>query len=163
MKENKIEISYKVFDDLSELSKEDAWLLNEAREVTKQAYAPYSNFYVGAVAKLVNGEIVAGTNQENASFPVGLCAERVLLASASTLYPEVAVETMAISYHSGNGNSNEPIAPCGMCRQSLQEYEIRVKRPIRLILGGLEGKVFVFEKASLLLPLGFSSDDLNRE
>ena len=163
MKENKIEISYKVFDDLSELSKEDAWLLNEAREVTKQAYAPYSNFYVGAVAKLVNGEIVAGTNQENASFPVGLCAERVLLASASTLYPEVAVETMAISYHSGNGNSNHPIAPCGMCRQSLQEYEIRVKKPIRLVLGGLEGKVFVFEKASHLLPLGFSSDDLNRE
>jgi len=163
MKENKIEISYKVYDDLSELSKEDAWLLNEAREVTNQAYAPYSNFYVGAVAKLVNGEIVAGTNQENASFPVGLCAERVLLASASTLYPEVAVETMAISYHSGNGNSNQPITPCGMCRQSLQEYEIRVKKPIRLILGGLEGKVFVFEKASHLLPLGFSSDDLNRE
>jgi cytidine deaminase len=162
MKEKKIEISYKVFDDINELTKEDAWLLNEAREVTNQAYAPYSNFYVGAVAKLVNGEIVAGTNQENASYPVGLCAERVLLASASTLYPEVAIETMAISYHSGNGNSNQPIAPCGMCRQSLQEYEIRVKKPIRLILAGLEGKIFVFEKASQLLPLGFTSDDLTR-
>ena len=162
MKESRIEISYKVFDNINELPKEDAWLLNEAREVTKQAYAPYSNFYVGAVAKLVNGEIVAGTNQENASFPLGLCAERVLLASASTLYPEVAIETMAISYHSDNGNSSQPIAPCGMCRQSLQEYELRVKKPIRLILGGLEGKVFVFEKASLLLPLGFTSDDMNR-
>lgn len=163
MKENKIEISYKVFDDINELMKEDAWLLNEAREVTKQAYAPYSNFFVGAVAKLVNGEIVAGTNQENASYPVGICAERVLLASASTLYPGVAIETMAISYHSGNGNSNQPIAPCGMCRQSLQEYEIRVKKPIRLILGGIEGKIFVFEKASQLLPLGFTSNDLGRE
>jgi len=163
MKENKIEINYKVFDDINELAKEDAWLLSEAREVTKQAYAPYSNFYVGAIAKLVNGEIVAGTNQENASFPVGLCAERVLLASASSLYPEVAIETMAISYHSGNGNSNQPIAPCGMCRQSLQEYEIRVKKPIRLILAGLEGKVFVFDKAGYLLPLGFTAGDLSRE
>ena len=160
MKESKIEISYKVFDDISELSTQDAWLLNEARDVTKQAYAPYSNFYVGAAAKLVNGEIVAGTNQENASYPVGLCAERVLLASASTLYPEIAIETMAISYHSGNGDSNKPIAPCGMCRQSLQEYEIRVKQPIRLILGGLEGRIFIFEKASQLLPLGFTSESM---
>lgn len=162
MKENKIEINYKVYDDIDELTKEDAWLLNEAREVTKQAYAPYSNFFVGAAAKLVNGEIVAGTNQENASYPVGLCAERVLLASASTLYPGIPIETMAVSYYSGNGNSKQPIAPCGMCRQYLQEYEIRVKKPIRLILAGLEGKIFVFEKASQLLPLGFTSDDLSR-
>ena len=79
-----------------------------------------------------------------------------------TLYPGVAIDTMAISYQSGNGKSNQPIAPCGMCRQSLQEYEMRVKKPIRLILGGLEGKIFVFEKASQLLPLGFTSDDMNR-
>jgi cytidine deaminase len=160
MKENRIEITYKVYDDIKELPKEDAWLLNEAREVTKQAYAPYSNFYVGAVAKLVNGKIVAGTNQENAAYPVGICAERVLLSSASTLYPNIAIETMAISYHSENGNSNQPIAPCGMCRQTLQEYEIRVSKPIRLILGGLEGKIFVFEKASQLLPLGFTSESM---
>ena len=162
MKENKIEINYKVFDDHNELTKEDAWLLNEAREVTARAYAPYSKFHVGAAARIANGETLSGTNQENASYPVGLCAERVLLASASTLYPEVAIETMAISYHSGNGNSNQPIAPCGMCRQSLQEYEMRVKKPIRLILAGLEGKIFVFEKASQLLPLGFTSDDMSR-
>ena len=163
MNEKKFEIEYELYDDISELKEPDAFLLKEARSVTKQAYAPYSNFYVGAAAKLVNGQIVAGTNQENASFPVGLCAERVLLASASTLYPEIAIETMAISYNSENGNSNQPIAPCGMCRQSLQEYELRVKKPIRLILGGLEGKKFVFEKASQLLPLGFTSDDMSRE
>ena len=160
MKENKIEISYKVYDDINELPKEDAWLLNEAREVTRQAYAPYSNFYVGAAAKLVNGKIVVGTNQENASFPVGLCAERTLLASASALYPGVAIDTMAVSYHSDNGNSNQPIAPCGMCRQYLQEYELRVSKPIKLILAGFEGKVFVFEKASNLLPLGFTSESM---
>ncbi|HET9747465.1 MAG TPA: cytidine deaminase [Chitinophagaceae bacterium] len=160
MKENKIEITYKVYEDISELPKEDAWLLNEARDVTKQAYAPYSNFYVGAAAKLVNGEIVVGTNQENASYPVGLCAERTLLASASALYPGIAIDTMAVSYHSENGNSNQPIAPCGMCRQYLQEYEWRVSRPIKLILAGFEGKVFVFEKASYLLPLGFTSESM---
>ena len=163
MKENKIEINYKVYDNIDELPEEDLLLLNKAKEITKQAYAPYSNFYVGAAAKLVNGQIVTGTNQENASYPVGLCAERTLLASASAIYPGVAVEAMAVSYQSDNGNSNQPIAPCGMCRQYLQEYEIRVSKPIRLILGGTEGKIFVFEKASQLLPLGFTSDDMSRE
>ena len=162
MNQNRIEIVYQSFEDINELTVHDARLLNEARAVTKQAYAPYSNFNVGAAAILTNGKIVTGTNQENASFPVGLCAERSLLASASTLFPEMAIETMAISYHSKNGLSNQPISPCGMCRQSMQEYEIRFKKPIRLILGGLEGKIFVFEKASDLLPLGFTNSDLNR-
>src|SRR4026207_1177565 len=128
MKEKKIEISYKVFDDINELAKEDAWLLNEAREVTNQAYAPYSNFYVGAVAKLVNGEIVAGTNQENASFPVGLCAERVLLSSAASLFPKIGIETIAISYNNNSGESDHPISPCGICRQTLAEYEERTNK-----------------------------------
>jgi len=162
MKQDKIEISYQVYDDISELNSQDAWLLNEARDVTDQAYAPYSNFRVGAVAKLVNGKIVAGTNQENASFPAGLCAERVLLASSSMLYPETAIETIAISYHNTNGHSNQPISPCGICRQSLREYEGRFHHSIRLILGGMEGKIFVFEKASSLLPLAFTSEDLNK-
>jgi cytidine deaminase len=152
--------SYQVFDSVDDLQEEDAWLLGEAREVSENAYAPYSNFQVGAVAKLINGEIVAGSNQENASFPVGLCAERVLLASISSLYPKVPVETIAISYRSAFLNSDHPISPCGICRQSLQEYEQRVNHPIRLILGGLEGPVYVIEKASLLLPLSFSKEDL---
>ena len=153
MKQDKIEISYEVFDNISELNSADAWLLNEAREVTRQAYAPYSNFYVGAVAKLNNGEIVAGTNQENASFPVGLCAERVLLASASSLYPHVPIETMAISYYSDNGVSNQPIAPCGMCRQSLQEYEIRLNHPIRQSLGGLKEKYLFLKRPAFYCRL----------
>src|SRR4026207_330732 len=127
MKEKKIEISYKVFDDINELAKEDAWLLNEAREVTNQAYAPYSNFFVGAVAKLVNGKIVAGTNQENASYPVGICAERVLLASASTLYPEVAIETMAISRDGCNGNISQQFARPDVSAGPLPHPLIRVK------------------------------------
>jgi cytidine deaminase len=152
--------TYEVYDSIEELSEEDAWLLNEAREVTQHAYAPYSHFQVGAIARLANGEIVAGSNQENASFPVGLCAERVLLASASSLYPKIPIESIAVSYQSANGPSDHPITPCGICRQALQEFEIRLKHPIRLILGGMEGKVFVIPHASVLLPLGFTSDEL---
>jgi cytidine deaminase len=163
MKKDEYKFSFDVYDSIEELSEEDAWLLNEAREVTGHAYAPYSHFQVGAVAKLSNGEIVAGSNQENASFPVGLCAERVLLASASSLYPKVPIESMAISYQPGNGGSDHPISPCGFCRQSLQEFESRVKHPIRLILGGMEGKVYVISNASSLLPLAFTSEQLKGE
>src|SRR6186997_1883069 len=109
MKENKFEFNYTVFDSIEELPEDKRWLLQEAREITAQAYAPYSNFQVGAVARMANGEIVAGSNQENASFPVGLCAERVLLASVSSLYPKMPIESMAISYQTGNGDSDHPI------------------------------------------------------
>jgi cytidine deaminase len=164
MKKSEYKFSFDVYDSIDELSEEDAWLLNEAREVTEMAYAPYSHFQVGAVAKMANGEIVAGSNQENASYPVGLCAERVLLASASSLYPNMAIDAIAVSYQSNNGgDSNRPISPCGICRQSLQEFEGRVKQPIRLILGGMEGKVFIIEKASLLLPLAFTGEELKGE
>lgn len=152
--------TYEIYDSAEELIEQDAWLVNEAREVTAAAYAPYSNFNVGAVAKLANGQIVAGTNQENASYPVGLCAERVLLSSAASLYPQVAIDTIAISYNNINGESNHPISPCGICRQSLVEYEERTKQPIRLILSGMEGKVIIIKTAGLLLPLSFGSADL---
>lgn len=157
---NTYHFEFEVYDGIENLTEEDAWLLQEAREVTEQAYAPYSNFQVGAAARLMNGEIVAGSNQENASFPVGLCAERVLLATAASVFPKVPIHTMAISYHNNNGESNHPISPCGVCRQSLLEYEQRVNLPIRLILGGLEGKVYVIPQASMLLPLSFTSADL---
>src|SRR6476619_872025 len=100
MQENKFEFSYKVYNSLEELPEEQQWLLNEAREVTEQAYAPYSHFQVGAVAKLANAEIVTGSNQENASFPVGLCAERVLLASVSSQFPKIPINTLAVRYKS---------------------------------------------------------------
>jgi cytidine deaminase len=163
MKKQDYTFTFEVYDTIDELNEQDAWLLSEAREVTQHAYAPYSHFQVGAIARLDNGEIVAGSNQENASFPVGLCAERVLLASAASLFPKVPIQTIAISYRNENGESNQPISPCGMCRQSLLEYESRVKRPIRVILGGLEGKVYVIDKAAMLLPLSFTAQDLSIE
>jgi len=160
MKEQKFEFLFEVYDSIDELNEHDKQLLNEARSATQQAYAPYSNFHVGAAAKLINGKIITGSNQENASFPVGICAERVLLGASSSLYPEVAIETMAVSYQNKNAKSDHPISPCGMCRQALQEVEGRMKRPIRLILGGMEGKVFVIDSASSLLPLAFTNEEL---
>lgn len=160
MKKNKFEFTYEVFEDISELNEKDSWLLTEARNVTKDAYAPYSNFQVGAVAILANGEVVAGTNQENASYPVGICAERVLLGTVATMHPNVPIENMAISYSSDGMKSDHPISPCGMCRQALLEYETRLHKPIRLILSGQEGKVFVIKTASMLLPFAFTKEEL---
>ena len=160
MKQNKFEFEYEVYDDISELNEKDAWLLTEARSVTDNAYAPYSNFHVGAVAMLSNGEVVAGTNQENASYPVGICAERVLLGNAATLYPGISIETIAISYNSNVVKSDHPISPCGMCRQALLEYETRVKNPIRLILSGMEGKIQIIKAANSLLPFAFTPSEL---
>jgi cytidine deaminase len=160
MNENKFEFQYEVYDDSSELNEKDSRVLAEARKVTEQAYAPYSNFHVGAVALLDNGEIVKGTNQENASYPVGICAERVLLGSAATLYPDIPIKTIAISYNSEEIKSDHPISPCGMCRQALLEYETRTSKPIRLILSGQEGKVFIIKTARYLLPFAFTKDEL---
>jgi len=160
MKENKFEFQYEVYNDISELSEQDAWLLTEARTVTEQAYAPYSNFLVGAVAMMENGEVVAGTNQENASYPVGICAERVLLGTIATLHPKVPVTSIAISYNSADVKSDHPISPCGMCRQALVEYETRTAKSIRLILSGQEGKVFIIKTAQFLLPFAFTKSEL---
>lgn len=160
MKQQKLEFEYELYNSISELKEEDAWLLEEARSVTDNAYAPYSHFHVGAVAMMANGEIVAGTNQENASYPVGICAERVLLGTIATQHPHVEIKSIAISYSSDSVKSDHPISPCGMCRQALLEYETRLQKPIRLILGGLEGKILIINKASLLLPFAFTSNEL---
>ncbi len=153
---------FEVYDDISELNTQDAALMEEARITTQKAYAPYSNFLVGAVAICNNGQKVYGSNQENASYPVGICAERVLLASASMIQTDEPIKTMAISYNNlaTKGESNKPISPCGMCRQYLTEYEERTKQPIRLILSGMEGKVMIIESAAQLLPFSFGSESM---
>ena len=160
MQKEEYRFGFDVYGSSEDLSAADKSLIDAARKITAKAYAPYSNFQVGAVAALQNGEIISGTNQENASYPVGICAERVLLASASMLHTNVPVNTMAIAYNNLNGQSDHPVSPCGMCRQYLSEYEDRMKQPIRLILSGMNGKVIIVEKASQLLPLSFGGDDL---
>lgn len=160
MQEQHAGFNFFEYNSINDLNDADKLLLEEAARTTADAYAPYSNFLVGAAAKLSNGEIVKGTNQENASYPAGICAERVLLSTAASVFPNTAVETMAISCKNQKGENNRPVAPCGICRQSLIEHESRFNNSIRLILGGIEGKVYIISSAKLLLPLSFTGDDL---
>jgi len=160
MQKAKIEFEYEIYTTIDELLTEDKDLLEQARKVTAIAYAPYSKFLVGAAAILQNGEVVKGTNQENASYPVGICAERTLLGAAAMTHTNVPIITMAIAYNNLNGKSDVPVSPCGMCRQSLSEYENRTGKPIRLILSGMEGKIFIIENTGNLLPFSFSGDHL---
>jgi len=163
MKEHNFQFSYKILKSLEELSEEDAALLQQARKVTKKAYAPYSRFNVACAARLENGRTIIGTNQENASYPVGICAERALLATVGTQYADEPIDTLAVTYHSLEGESNHPISPCGMCRQALTEYETRSKKPIRMILSGMEGDIYIINSAKDLLPLAFSNEDLEKD
>ncbi len=153
--------SYEWLEEANELNTVDQELLQKAREATKNAYAPYSNFRVAAVARLLNGETLAATNQENASYPVGICAERTLLSALSSVYPNQPVETIAISYFNGNGGvANKPATPCGICRQSLLEFEQRTGKPLRILMAGTSGPVMILSSAADLLPFGFGPDDL---
>ena len=110
---------------------------------------------MGAAARLSNGQILIGANQESASVPVGVCAERALLNSVGSQFPSLTITTMAISYQPVGKDSKEPISPCGMCRQSLLDFENRYGAPIKIILAGIQGQVMVISSASNLLPFGF--------
>ncbi|MCU0387968.1 MAG: cytidine deaminase [Chitinophagaceae bacterium] len=155
------QFEFEVLDHEVELNEQDRNLLQKAKETTVHAYAPYSRFHVAAVARLDNGETIGATNQENASYPVGICAERTLLGTLSSVYPNIPVDTIAITYtNHATGNSNSPASPCGLCRQSLLEYEQRTGKPIRLILAGETGKVLIISSVKDLLPFGFGPDDL---
>lgn len=144
----------------SELPESDLLLLKKAEEASKNAYAPYSQFYVGAALLLKNGTVVLGTNQENVAYPSGLCAERVALFAASTNYPNEPVEAMAITVNTSKSVVSDPLSPCGNCRQVLMEYQHKQQQPIRLILGAQGDTVWIFEDAAALLPFGFEADYL---
>jgi cytidine deaminase len=160
MQHTSIHIPVQIYPDRQSLPKDDALLLNAADGATGDAYAPYSHFRVGAALRLSNGKIVTGSNQENASFPAGICAERVALSAASATSPGIAVTAMALTYINESGSGSRPVSPCGICRQTLAEYEQRFGRPIRLILGGPTGEIFILNQATDLLPFAFSSQEL---
>ena len=160
MEQTSIHIPVQIFPDFESLEPEDALLLEAARKATLNAYAPYSKFRVGAAVRLVKGQIISGSNQENASYPAGLCAERVALSAASAGYPGVAVISLALTYINESGDGNHPISPCGICRQTLSEYEQRFDQAIRLVLGGSSGEIYVINRATDLLPFAFSSQEL---
>lgn len=140
----------------AEVPEEYKELLESAIDATANAYAPYSNFNVGAAVLLDNGKIVAGNNQENVAYPSGLCAERVTLFSANARYPAAKVLAIAIAAAT-KGEQVNMITPCGACRQVLLEVENRYKHPIKVFLCGKE-QVYIAESASSLLPLSFDSN-----
>ncbi len=150
------------YDDASELKKSEQALLKRAFEASKDAYAPYSNFNVGAALELEDGTIITGNNQENAAYPSGLCAERVAIFAAGAQHPGKKVKALAITANSIKIKVSSPIAPCGACRQVLAEYEKRYSAPIKIILKGEEGKVLTIDSASSLLPLIFSRSSLGK-
>jgi cytidine deaminase len=160
MKNVEIICRLKEYNNQSELEADDQLLLNEAMSSMNNAYAPYSNFHVGAAVLLDNGKIVKGNNQENASYPTGLCAERVAIFSASANFPGTKIKAIAIAASSENFNVDTPVSPCGSCRQVLAEYEHLFKENIRIIMSGESGKILIAEDIGNLLPFQFNSDDL---
>lgn len=159
MHKRELKIFVLEFDSIEELSAADRDLVLAAREASGNAYAPYSNFNVGAALILENGIVIKGNNQENADFTDGLCAERVALFYANANYPNVRVEAMAVSVKNKNGLLKEPAKPCGSCRQAIVETETRFNHPIRLILDGAR-KIMVVENGDSLLPFAFKPDAL---
>lgn len=149
-------ISYKSFPTPEDLAPEDQHLLATAQAALPNAYAPYSNFRVAAAARLEDGTIVTGWNTENAAYPMCLCAEPSALAAAASQRPGMAVVAMAITVQSANQVLNQPASPCGSCRQQLTEHEGRFDQPMKLILRGEEGPIFIFASAGDILPFGFS-------
>jgi len=149
------ELSY---DELTEM---DQKLINNAKESTKNSYAPYSKFSVGAAVLLNNNEIISGSNQENAAYPSGLCAERTTLFYANSRYPNVPVKTLAIAARTENGFIDEPIPPCGACRQVILETEKRYKQPIKIILYGSK-KIYIIKGINALLPLSFDAASMDK-
>ncbi len=160
VEKQKISFELTVYNSKEELLTDEESLMSYAVKAREDAYAPYSNFNVGAAILLENGEIVIGSNQENAAYPSGLCAERVAVFYAGAKYPGVAIKKIAVTAASENGKVETPVPPCGSCRQSLLEYENQQKEPIVLILMGENGKVMRCTSISDILPLAFNKSYL---
>lgn len=159
-KKIKINTEFEVYDSIEDLTKQDQDLLYLAKKAMEKAYAPYSNFFVGAALLMENGVIVTGNNQENAAYPSGLCAERVTIYHASSQHPNVKIKAIAITARTDSKVLKNPVSPCGSCRQSMSEYEVKFKTPIKVIMQGQEGPVYISESISNLLPLTFTSESL---
>ena len=149
-----------VYDSIDEVPQDVQDLMQKAIEVRDAAYAPYSNFKVGAAIYLENEEIVVGSNQENASYPSGLCAERTAVYYAGARFPDTRILKIAISAKSMRQKVLSPVPPCGACRQALVEYEVKQEEPIELYFMGESGKVMKADSVKDLLPLVFDSNCL---
>jgi cytidine deaminase len=157
-----VSFEYQLFEHEKDLEDSLRILLSEAREAVKLSYAPYSRFHVGAALLLANGQIIKGSNQENASFPAGICAERVALSTASSLYPLEKITAVAIAYQNAAADISPDIilSPCGICRQSLMEATDRQQDTMKVVLSSTSGRLIVLDNAAHLLPFAFSARDL---
>ncbi|WP_025743225.1 cytidine deaminase [Aquimarina pacifica] len=160
MKEVEIKSILEVYDDFDELPGDIQDLMKKSMEIRDKAYAPYSDFFVGAALLLENKEIVLGNNQENACYPSGLCAERTALYYAGANFPDVPIIRMALSAKSLKYQLLTPTPPCGACRQAIAEYEVKQKKPIEIYFMGETGKVVKSCSLSNILPLIFDNSYL---
>ena len=156
----KWEIEIKVVEDLSVLSPEEQELIQAARDATNAAYAPYSKFFVGAAVRLEDGTLISGSNQENAVYPLGLCAERVALFTAGNTHPNIPIAALAVTTKSEMSDPAIPQFPCGSCRQAILEFENRHDRPIKTYVVGGMGKVYIMDSIKEILPFAFKGDFL---
>ena len=155
MKEITISTKIKVYESAEELPAEYQRLLESARAARNHAYAPYSNFRVGAAVLLENGTILQGANLENAAYSMCICAERTALGNAAMHYPQSVVKAIAVTVKSKRKTIAQPASPCGACRQVISEAEDRQKKDIATILQGAEGEIYVLDSGKALLPIGF--------
>ena len=156
MTSKEIRIAYNEYESLDQLDPRDRELAEAAIEATQGSYAPYSNFNVGAAVRLDNGEIIKGSNQENAAYPSGICAERTAMFYASATYPKTAITAIAITACQKGHICDNPATPCGACRQVMAQYQNKGGKPMEILLVGGK-KIWKFEKVDDILPLIFDS------
>ena len=156
----KIELTQNiVFCQLEELNEADQQLVRKAMQATDNSYSPYSHFRVGAAIRLEDGSEIIGANQENAAYPVTLCAERTAIFAAQAQQPELSIESMAIAARNEKGFTEDPVTPCGSCRQVILEIEQRYGKPMKIYLYGTKG-VYVIDTVRDLLPLCFVDESM---
>lgn len=151
-----IDITYSEFRSADEMIPEDRELVGAAIEAMSGAYAPYSHFHVGAAVRLSNGQIVKGSNQENAAFPSGLCAERTAMFAASSRYPDKDMLSIAIAGGVLGMLGTSPATPCGACRQVMAQYQTKSEKPMSVIMVA-DGLIWKFDRVDDILPLIFNS------
>ncbi|MDJ1495841.1 cytidine deaminase [Cytophagaceae bacterium DM2B3-1] len=159
MRKINLEISVEIFD-WDELSDTDKMIMRSAQEALQSAYAPYSNFHVGAAVLLEDGTIIKGSNQENAAYPSGLCAERTAIFATGANYPGQIITAIAVTAKPASSPTFVSVSPCGACRQALLEYEYKQQKSIRMLLQGADNTVCVLQSIDSLLPIKFTQDNL---
>jgi cytidine deaminase len=162
MKKLKIEVCIEKYENGEHLNEIDEVLIGHATEALESSYAPYSQFHVGSAILLEDGKIIKGSNQENAAYPSGLCAERVAIFQAKSSFPESVIQSIAIIANADHFEMESPVAPCGACRQVIAEMQNRQKSKIRIIMRGQKGGTYITDGIENLLPLMFKEEKLKK-